>query len=96
MNHRKLAQIIKLLRENNVSHLKTLELDITLEPTGRPFVAPTPALEPANYAPKSEASAPPVESDIPHHENEVKKLLSLSDEELVDKIFPVEPTPGAS
>ena len=31
---------------------------------------------------------PPVETEIPHHENEVLNLLKLSDEQLVDKMFP--------
>lgn len=86
MNQNKLARIIKLLRENGVSHLKTLELEIHLSDGQRPFIAP----EPDKVAPATEASAPPVANEIPHHENEVRNLLKLSDADLVDKIFPME------
>lgn len=36
----------------------------------------------------SPAAIPPVEMEIPHHVNEVLGLLKLSDEQLVDKMFP--------
>ncbi len=39
-------------------------------------------------APSSPAAAPPVENKIPHHVNEVARLLKLNDEELVDALFP--------
>lgn len=34
------------------------------------------------------AAIPPVAIDIPHHLNEVRGLLKLSDEALVDRMFP--------
>lgn len=36
-------------------------------------------------------AAPPVEMEIPHHTNEVMSLLKMSDEDLVDKMFPEAP-----
>lgn len=33
-------------------------------------------------------AVPPVESEIPHHFNEVRSMLKMGDEELVDKLFP--------
>lgn len=87
MNERKLARIIRLLRENGVAHLKTLEFEIRLSDGHGPKAFVPPAQERAK-APPHEAAAPPVENAIPHHVNEVANLLKLSDEDLVDKIFP--------
>lgn len=48
----------------------------------------------SSKAPPTAAAAPPVEIAIPHHENEVTKLLRLSDEDLVDRLFPEAPGPS--
>lgn len=44
-------------------------------------------LKKSKKAPAPQA-APPVESNIPHHVNEVANLLKLNDNDLVDKLFP--------
>lgn len=44
--------------------------------------------QPSNPGPPTAAAVPPVELEIPHHQNEVLGLLKLSDEQLVDKMFP--------
>lgn len=92
MNQKKLAGIIKLLRENHVSHLKTHEFDITFDITPGSksvYVAPDPEMDAEPPVAGGPKPALPVENNIPHHVNEVAKLLKMSDEDLVDQIFPV-------
>ena len=40
------------------------------------------------FTPVPLQAIPPVDIEIQHHVNEVKSLLKLSDEDLVDKMFP--------
>lgn len=89
MNQKKLERIVKFLRENSVSHLKTAEFEISLSEPGKPFVA---SQATQSIPTLTGAAIPPVETAIPHHVNEVANLLKLSDEALVDKLFPVATT----
>lgn len=91
-------RLIAVLRSNGVSHYKALDLEIKFDGTTQPskLVALPPVLPMAAVLePVSGAAAPPTEMKIPHHLNEVASLLKLSDEQLVDKMFPEEPLPKA-
>ena len=68
-------------------------MEVRLEPSTSNIVVPAPLLhqDKESKAPPHAAAAPPVEMEIPHHINEVSKLLKLSDEDLVDKLFPEHP-----
>ncbi len=90
MNQKKLERIIKFLRDNNVSHIKTLKYEITLSVLAAPFVAAAGEVAKEEDAPPTGAAIPPTENAIPHHVNEVANLLKLSDEDLVDKLFPAQ------
>ncbi len=87
-------KLLKLLRSHNVSHFKSLDLEVRLEAlSGANHLAVVNPLEEdpkkaAVVAPPYAAAAPPTENTIPHHVNEVAALLKLSDEDLVDKMFP--------
>lgn len=82
------------MKRYGVEHLKTLELEIKM--SGGPaasevvdsveMVKETPTVVPPQ-------SIPPMQSTIPHHENEVANLLKLSNEELIDRMFPESPSP---
>ncbi len=97
MSPKKIERLILTLRAQGVEYLKTPEIEIRLRdlPAGsqvvtypvRVDVSPVPV--PAKQsAPDTGAAVPPVGNEIPHHTNEVAKLLKLSDEDLVDRLFP--------
>ncbi len=52
------------------------------------FTGPEPLPSQPNLPTIPLAAIPPVEVEIPHHPNEVVSLLRLSDEDLVDKMWP--------
>ncbi len=86
MNLEKTERLIAMLRQNGVSHFKSEDVEID-------FGMPTKHIEvPTNTQLQEKApplqAVPPVELEIPHHVNEVNKLMKLSDEDLVDKLFP--------
>lgn len=92
MNPLKAEQLFKLMKQYGVSHFKHKELEIRTD--GGPA---TPEVTKPNseiWTPlvskelTPSQAAPPVESKVPHHVNEVASLLKLNDEELVDKLFP--------
>ncbi len=93
MTIKDVEKLIHLLRSNGVSHFKSLECEISFVPHGTPQDT-LPVVVPPKVskvkAPPSQA-APPVQMEIPHHINEVEKLLKLSDNDLVEALFP-EPT----
>ncbi len=94
MNLKRIESLLKLLRANNVSHFKSLEIEVRIDVAKLPDQPPIVTLpgevqiKAAAVAPITAAAAPPVEMEIPHHVNEVNKLLKLSDEDLVEKLFP--------
>ncbi len=98
MSPKKIERLIRSLRENGVEYLKTPEIEIRLRdmPAGAQVVprlagVVLPAVPVPNRpitGPDTGASIPAVGNEIPHHENEVAKLLKLSDSELVDRLFP--------
>lgn len=82
MNLREIEELIYLLKRNGVSRFESKELSLR-------FSSAPQALSPVLSEPGPPLQAiPPVEAEIKHHANEVKNLLKLSDEELVDKMFP--------
>ncbi len=87
MNPQKTEKIFSLMRQFGVEYLKTSEVEIRMGQINAPLSISNPAKQEQKES-ASAASAPPVEVQIPHHENEVAKLLKLSDEDLVDRMFP--------
>lgn len=98
MNLKQTDKLLKLLRSHNVSHFKSLEIEVRLEAASVAHLAVVSPLEelPTQAAgvPPNPAAAPPVENTIPHHVNEVAALLKLSDNDLVDRMFPEAPPEG--
>lgn len=88
-----------MLRAHGVSHFKSTEVEIkidSLSPASKPHVAPSPSIQAAPVSSGSNAGdVLPKQAEIPHHINEVAKLLKLSDEDLVERLFP-DPKPEAS
>lgn len=91
MNPHKAEKLFLLMKQHGVEYFKTLELEIRMGVEIGPVKEP---LEPVKAPPKAPRkvpapqSVPPVEQAIPHHVNEVKNLLKLNDNDLVDKLFP--------
>lgn len=102
MTYPSTEKLLKLLKAYGVTHFKSLEIEIQMDlgkaPTVDGATVPRGAINHAvsqwgyqqasQTPPSTSASAPPVEMEIPHHVNEVAKLLKLSDEDLVDRLFP--------
>lgn len=99
MSPKKIERLIRTLREQGVEYIKTPEFEIRLhervpgsvvvDSVIHPARAPSvPEPRPIIASVTPDAAIPPVENTIPHHENQVAKLLRLSDEDLVDKLFP--------
>lgn len=95
MKIEKIEQMFALMKQYGVAHFKEDGVEIKFSDA----VAPAPTVETqkapaAVTTPKKPTikvplqAVPPVESQVPHHINEVANLLKLSDEELVDKLFP--------
>lgn len=91
-----------LMKRHGVSYLKNIEIEVKMDST--PSEVPPsqvvikksePIQQAFNMGPETAAAAPPVEMEIPHHENQVAKLLKLSDEALVDALFPEGAPPRA-
>lgn len=98
MKVEKAAQMFALMKQFGVSYFKEDGVEIKFAESEVKAAATTPAPAPQNIvntaskgkgkkAPPLQA-VPPVESNIPHHVNEVASLLKLSDNELVEKLFP--------
>lgn len=92
MNPQKLEKILSLMKSYGVEYFRHEELEIKIgsEPKEQPAPQTKEQVKQQILdikTPPSQA-APPVESNIPHHVNEVANLLKLSDDELVDKLFP--------
>lgn len=91
MNLKGTERFLNLLRAYGVSHFKSPEMEIRIgaPPTTSPDLSHAVSSPPSQTkAPANAASAPPVEMQIPHHVNEVAKLLKLNDADLVDALFP--------
>jgi hypothetical protein len=84
-------KLLTLLRSHGVNHFKTPEIEVVLGSLPPPSALMAVGSPSQTKAPPAQA-APPVENTIPHHVNEVKRVLNLGHEELVDILFP-EPTP---
>lgn len=84
-----LTKLIELLRENGVTRFKDDVLDIRFDDkklhVNSKLIIEKPYID-SKVTPSQ--AIPPVESEIPHHVNEVMGLLKLSDEELVEKMWP--------
>lgn len=86
MHASELLDVIKTLKECGVTHFKQGDLEID-------FKDPVPAVQAQvarNFQPVS-LEIPPAtpETEAPHIVQEMKSLLKLSDEELLDRVFPL-------
>lgn len=86
-------RLIKVLCAHGVSHFKDRDVEIRIEaPHLGAGIQIMPAKSPPAAAvvpiPPSAAAAPPTEMAIPHHVNEVAKLLKLDDNSLAETLFP--------
>ena len=86
MNPEKAEKLFALMKQYGVEYFKHDELEIKLTPGVE--IAKAPAITPKKTKKVPVQAAPPVEMPIPHHVNEVANLLKLSDNDLVDKMFP--------
>ena len=88
MTIQEILELIKLCKANGVTRFKSREISLRFGDT--PVVE---SLKAVSSVPVSKSSNPgdvlPSEAkEIVHHVNEVTSLLRLSDEDLVDKLFP--------
>lgn len=96
MNLSDTENLLCLMRKHGVSYFKSVEYEIRIDQALPLAKLPDQSADQNASGPVAHnnshsvtsASAPPVEMTIPHHVNEVKNLLKLSDEQLVDKLFP--------
>ncbi len=81
MNPKDVVELIAALREQGVTHFKHGDLELTLgaRPSFQPKLVP------------STLEKPPIEpeKEIPGVIHEMKTIFSMSDEKLVDKLFPI-------
>lgn len=84
MNALKAEKLFSLMKQYGVEYFKNENLEIKMTPQAALTSVETPS-EQKVVPPQA---APPVDMKIPHHINEVADLLKLTDEELVDKLFP--------
>jgi hypothetical protein len=92
MKTKKAEKLFLLMKKYDIEHFKTEELEIKM--SSKPVAEKHKEI--VNKSKKGDIatkpiplqSAPPVDMKIPHHENEVAKLLKLSDNDLVDALFP--------
>ena len=94
MTHKSTQQLFSLMRQYGVEYFKSLEVEVRLAALAAPIPVPQERTEQpppptASKGPETAAAAPPVEMPIPHHVNEVNKLLKLNDNDLVDALFPL-------
>jgi hypothetical protein len=97
-------QLLKVLCAHGVTHFKDQNVEIRIEPPHsmqQIHASPTqPPIAPHQTAavverptPPTAAAAPPVDMVIPHHVNEVAKLIKLDDNALAERLFPAGPEP---
>jgi len=90
MNPVKCEKIFSLMKQFGVEYFKNSELEIkmSMEKAHEDIKKhKSKEIKEGRKAPPPQA-APPVEVTIPHHVNEVARLMKLSDTELVDELFP--------
>lgn len=90
MDPKKYEKIFNLMQQFGVEYFKNDELEIKMRESSKPVAMPTAIKQkpgPKRKLPDPQA-IPPVDMKIEHHVNEVANLLRLSDNDLVDKLFP--------
>lgn len=93
MNLNRINKLLILLQSHGVYHFKSLEIEVDFRDPPDGIASYTLKIDDQNSKNKKSdppiaAAVLPVEVEIPHHVNEVMGLLKLSDEQLVDKMFP--------
>jgi|SRR6185312_2713018 len=104
MNLKQTAKLIQLLKASGVTKFKSVDLELEFgnSPTStsgmRKSISKPSKSQAASAQPPSPAGAAssltPKDLPIPHHMTEVRSLLKLNDNDLVDKIFPEGPLPA--
>lgn len=93
MNLKATEKLLKLLRSHGVEHFKSLEVEVKFAGDGQVLNLNVPhGTDTTHSVPTttgSGASIPPVQMEIPHHVNEVQRLVKLSPDELVEEMFPL-------
>lgn len=85
MTSDELRSVVALMRELGVVTYKDAEIEISLEPKQHSVAQPKKGLKPASLA------KPPAEPDltIPDSVHEAMTVYKMSDNELMDKLFPL-------
>lgn len=83
MTFQEIQALIKDLKESGVSHFKCGDLELSF--------APGVVQSKERHTQPVSLKTPPKdsESEVPHIVHEMKTILTMSDEELVDKVFPL-------
>lgn len=87
-----LIRFVQVLKECNCSHFKNGNIELSFG--DKPKTVSVPVLQTKDLVPTSLEKPPEIKDDeqAPHIIQDVKRILSLSDEDLLDKIMPL-PSP---
>ena len=85
MEAKELKKIAKQMKLLGITHLKTADLELTMAPEALTKVAP---IQEPKAAPEKELT-PEEQKEIEHKIEQVKALYLGSDEDLLDRLFPV-------
>jgi hypothetical protein len=94
MTSKQIEKVFELMQRYGVQYFKNTELEIHLGNTPLKNQSVAPVADVADVTASNDVAdippqaIPPTEDNTPHHPNEVTSLLKLSDEDLVDKLFP--------
>ncbi len=89
MTLKQTERLVALLRKYGVSHFADGSVTIHLRPQAAQVIeSPAGSAPEAPESYKHDKATPAPVASIPHHENEVLNMLELSDNDLVDKLFP--------
>lgn len=97
MTLKQTERLLKLLAQYEVFHYKTSEIEVNRNAAGElhPISPKSPdeaiAENTVQSPPKPLGDIPPSTLNIPHEVNKVASLLKMSDEALVDALFPEAP-----
>ena len=92
MNSRQLKALVRSMREQGVTHLKTKDLEISLDQSAPKPVEQAVAPERVILPQAPEASGPLAaaeENMVRTRIEHVKSIMATSDDELADQLFPV-------
>lgn len=95
MTLKETIKLLRTLKDCGVNSFKSGDIEIAFANSSEAFEVPQSFSRNVPHGtikvPETAAAAPPVEMKIPHHVNEVAALLKLSNNDLVDRMFPEAP-----